>query len=263
MEPVVIATREGVQDQDKFKEMCAIAVAYAEAEAMQTMPQRSYPQSLRLTLEILYHQNSNTVFSHSESPIETIFLNTLALCFIRNSLPLVMVPSVPDILSYTKEIDKLIPQIHALAKWYKEQGHEGGDVVTYLAGEVRKKAMTKQERACLMRCLTTYEWLMLDGAYHLAVQANLPSIKVNGKGIRVDLFFWIPGKDNFKLVVECDGFKYHSNQDAFVRDRKRDRALQDEHFQVRRYPGSEIWNDPAGAANDLFKYLFQCDLAVK
>lgn len=260
LKPIAIAAREGVLDKEKFEEMCALAVAYAEYEATQGTPQRDYPKSLKLALEILYHQNSDTVFSHSESPIETIFLNTLALCFIRNSLPLVMVSDIPDILSYTSELKKLIPQIHILADWYKEQGYEGDEVVTYLAGEVKKGLMSKEKRAFLTRSLVTYEWLDLERAYHLAIQAGFPHIKVNGKGIRADLYLWIPGREDFNLIVECDGFKYHNSQEAFSRDRKRDRALQDKHFQVRRYPGNEIWNDPVGTANDLFKYLFQHSL---
>ncbi len=239
-----------------------MAIAYSELEFLQTHSHHAASQHLNLVLETLYQQNADTVFSHSESPIETIFLNALALCFLRNSLPLVMVPDVGDVPIYIKEVDEVIPQIHALAEWHKEQGREGSDIIEYLAGEVKSGAITKQERAYLMRGFSSYEWLNLESVYHLAVQAGLPNIKVDGKGIRSDLFFWIPGHDNIRLVVECDGFRYHNSQEAFVRDRKRDRALQNEHFQVRRYPGSDIWNDPIGAANDLFKYLFQ-DIAVR
>ncbi len=234
-----------------------MTLAFAEFEILQETPQLDYPEFLRLTLETLYHQNAEAVFSASESPIETIFVNTLALCFLRNSLPLVIVPRVQDILGYIKELDELIPKIHLLAKWYKEQGYEGNELMEHLALEAENGKISSEAHDHLRRAFTSYEWLNVEGSYHLAMQAGLNSVKVDRKGIRADIFLWRPGKAGFKLAVECDGFQWHRDKISFVRDRKRDRALQDEHILVRRYPGPEIYQDPIAAANDLFKYLFQ------
>ena len=68
------------------------------------------------------------------------------------------------------------------------------------------------------------------------------------------MFIWIPGDENFKLIVECDGFQYHS-KDTFTSDRKRDRLFQRKGYEVLRYSGSEIHRNPFEVSWDLFTHL--------
>lgn len=247
--------RERVLDKKTFRELCDFAIAQAEYEAFQISPDTNYSKSIKLGLEILSYQNANTVFSSAQSPIETIFLNTLALCFIRNSMPLHMVADVPDVMLYVTELRKEIAQFRRLSSWYKEHCGDYDDILTYLQNEVRSGKMSQEHRRELVQWFLTYEWLNMGQKYHLIVQAGFPHIRVDGKSIRTDLFLWIPDKEEVRLVVECDGFQWHGNRDAFTADRKRDRALQDKSFQFMRFSGSEIYKDPAAVANELFKYL--------
>ena len=248
---------DNLVDRDKYIEMCAIALAYAEYEVVKTTPDIRYPEGLKITLEILYHNNASTVFSGVQSYIEKVFLNSLALCFLRNYIPLLMVTGISDTSRYTDEVRALMPQIRDFADLCRDEGHEGIDLAKHLAKKVRNGDMTKEVRADLMRCLTTYEWLNLGNAYHLVVQANFPDMKIDGKSIRPDLFFWKPDDEDFKLVVECDGFAYHNNHKSFINDRRRDRLFDANGMRHQRFSGSEICNDPIGTANDLFKCLYR------
>ncbi|MGZ3616668.1 MAG: endonuclease domain-containing protein [Ktedonobacteraceae bacterium] len=61
--------------------------------------------------------------------------------------------------------------------------------------------------------------------------------------------------DVFKLIVECDGYGYHSNKTSFSQDRTRDRLLHIKGFQVMRFSGSDIVANPTGTSKELSKYL--------
>ncbi len=92
-------------------------------------------------------------------------------------------------------------------------------------------------------------------SYHLTLQAGFPDYKTNGKSTRVDILIWCPGNENIKLIVECDGFKYHNSKEIFERDRKRDRLLKSKGYQVIRFSGAEIYRDPVGVSEELFDFI--------
>lgn len=48
------------------------------------------------------------------------------------------------------------------------------------------------------------------------------------------------------VVVECDGYAYHSGLRSFSDDRRRDRLLQGQGFAVLRFPAEEVLREPAG-----------------
>jgi very-short-patch-repair endonuclease len=58
------------------------------------------------------------------------------------------------------------------------------------------------------------------------------------------------------IIVECDGFSYHSSKETFISDRQRDRALKALGFDVWRFSGSEIINDPVYTPYELAEYLW-------
>jgi hypothetical protein len=60
-------------------------------------------------------------------------------------------------------------------------------------------------------------------------------------------FRW-PGTD---LIVETDGFTYHSTRTAFERDRERDQALTLAGFRVVRFTDRQLTREPERAANRL------------
>lgn len=83
-----------------------------------------------------------------------------------------------------------------------------------------------------------YNLLDLSSAFHLSLQPKMKHIEIAGHTIRPDLPFWSPSRPDFRIVVECDGFDYHSDRDAFTRDRQRDRTLRQSGFEVVRFSGS-------------------------
>ncbi len=93
----------------------------------------------------------------------------------------------------------------------------------------------------------------LYNGLHIALQ---PTIQIEGRTLRPDIFVWIPSQPAFKLVVECDGFAYHSDKTAFSRDRVRDRMLQQHGYQVFRFSGQEIYKSPVKTSLDFINYLF-------
>ena len=53
------------------------------------------------------------------------------------------------------------------------------------------------------------------------------------------------------VVVETDGFAFHSSREAFEADRSRDRALRLLGFSVLRYTASQVFRDPVRVARDV------------
>lgn len=58
-----------------------------------------------------------------------------------------------------------------------------------------------------------------------------------------------------KAVVECDGHDFHERtKDQAVRDRSRDRRLQEAGIRVFRFTGAEIYRDPMGCAEEIISW---------
>jgi very-short-patch-repair endonuclease len=55
--------------------------------------------------------------------------------------------------------------------------------------------------------------------------------------------------------VECDGYEYHSSQERFTADRRRDRALKAAGYDVLRFSGQEIFHNPAETGIEFFHHL--------
>lgn len=57
------------------------------------------------------------------------------------------------------------------------------------------------------------------------------------------------------LIVECDGHDFHERtKKQAARDRMRDRWAQEKNYQIYRFTGSEIWNDPMTCAQQIFEW---------
>lgn len=77
----------------------------------------------------------------------------------------------------------------------------------------------------------------------------MPQIEVKiseEKRYRVDFLITAHNQDgfNFNFVIECDGYEYHSDKEAFQRDKTRDRDLLANGYIPIHFTGSEILNDP-------------------
>ena len=76
---------------------------------------------------------------------------------------------------------------------------------------------------------------------------------------RVDFCFcyknWRSG-NIFKLVVECDGHAYHERtKEQAMKDRARDRFLQQKGYVVFRFTGAEIWRSPLQCAEQVADWI--------
>jgi very-short-patch-repair endonuclease len=82
--------------------------------------------------------------------------------------------------------------------------------------------------------------------------AGLPAPEVNVRihGHEVD-FFW---RDQ-GLVVEVDGFQFHSSRNAFERDRRRDAELQSAGLRVLRVTWRQIIDAPYATLTNLVRAL--------
>lgn len=65
-----------------------------------------------------------------------------------------------------------------------------------------------------------------------------------------------PRQKQSEIIVECDGYAFHdSNIEQKVKDKKRERELMAEGYQVLRFSGSEIYRDPLLCAQEVVDYL--------
>jgi hypothetical protein len=96
------------------------------------------------------------------------------------------------------------------------------------------------------------EYIDFVNAVHLVPQATLT---LSGKAIRPDLAIWFPADDGVRVLIECDGYQFHSGRDKFKSDRTRDRELMEQGYRVLRYSGSEIMEDPVTLANSVLNLL--------
>lgn len=77
-----------------------------------------------------------------------------------------------------------------------------------------------------------------------------PELNVRVEGYEVD-FLW----RNHGLVVEVDGYAFHSSPAAFERDRLKDAVLQDAGLRVRRVTWRQLSEDPGGLGERLRRAL--------
>ena len=195
-------------------------------------------------------RNTEIVFKYCESPIERIFVNSLTLLFLRNqNTELHITEPFKNAELEIANYRKVHKNILSLADQYREMtGDETMEnFETFFNRKIELGLYSKEDYNEF-----EYHRIVVDNfiwnSYHLTLQAGFPDYKINGKSTRVDILIWCPGDENIKLIVECDGFKYHNSKDAFEKDRKRDRLFKSKGYQVIRFSGTEIYRDPIGVS---------------
>lgn len=91
--------------------------------------------------------------------------------------------------------------------------------------------------------------------FHLTLQPRFSNIRVDGRTIRADAIVWVPSDPSFNVILECDGFDYHSDRARFTSDRRRDRVLASNGYQVMRFSGSEVFENPVASAVEALHFL--------
>lgn len=77
-------------------------------------------------------------------------------------------------------------------------------------------------------------------------------IEIDNKLYRVD-FMFINYLNDKKIVIECDGYEYHSSKEQIVKDNQRQRDLENAGYIVIRFLGTEIFNNPINCVYDVYK----------
>ena len=217
---------------------------------------------IREIIKLQLECNYEVIYKYARSPIEKIFLvalnmynsafNPLYLCFIP-----------PTHTKYAEDYPTELYETHqAIMGVWKEFQEATGDMDTeaFLAfsDELIQEPNFPLPSSFAMRVrmqVVLYHELGLFNGYHLMPQPKFGKTKLNKRQIKPDLLIWKPSNPNFRLIVECDGYQYHSDRQSFTRDRTKDRILQKQGYQVFRFSGKEINEDPIGKAEEMLEYL--------
>jgi very-short-patch-repair endonuclease len=78
---------------------------------------------------------------------------------------------------------------------------------------------------------------------------------VGRRRLDMALFFHDLQGRQHRIDVECDGWKYHSSNEAMRRDAERDREISAQGFLVWRYPGWLIHRAPGAVADEIEKAM--------
>lgn len=210
----------------------------------------------------LYKSNIDYIFQYSGSVIETVFLNSLILGFIKCSPSCLFV--TPPIKKGTKELKDRRVWVKEFIKGYSQTKNKmvasGIDEVSgfksFIEWQCSQEEFNEEEKQFWLSQCLMHQAFDVHNSFHLTLQPYFPEIKPEGKnGIRPDFLIWIPNKPKFNLIVECDGYEWHADKTTFDKDRRRDRYLKQKGFDVLRYSGREIMNDPVGSSTNLLEHL--------
>jgi very-short-patch-repair endonuclease len=252
-------------DKEKLSDIAdAIAISYTKdaLEEEEQQARRENRLTTRSLIKIIVGGNFDIIFKHAQSPIEKIFLCALNWTFAAYA------PFHVSFLAPQPRAEGYLPYLRNKHQWVmsqwqafrEETGDEDWSVFVNLAEQLYQKSEIPEEEFVSIRThLMFYHHLNLYNRYHCMPQPQFESYKVRNRSIRPDLLIWVPSKPAIKIVVECDGYNYHSDKDTFSRDRARDRLLQRHGYQVHRFSGAEIVQDPFGKAEELCDYLIDLD----
>ena len=250
-----------LQEEKCLEVVPAFVQVYFEHNPLKTRSSWS-KQLVRRSLRMIAETNVRRIHLEAESPIEKIFLCSLALSSIYVSpLPLIVTPRHENVTEAVAVFRQYHEEVIALREDLGENPQKYGETSfpKLLERHLQSGSISHDEKMQMMAQDIAYEQLGLKNAYHLTPQAGFPDIEVDGSSIRPDLFIWKPNDETVRLLVECDGYKYHSDKVSFTKDRKRDRALQAADYDVMRFSGTEIFHEPMESAAELLGHLLTLD----
>lgn len=255
--------REMLQDKDELSKVANyfLKATLQEASINENEENKIIYEFAKLGAEHIIDDAIEIIFEYTESPIEKILVSSLLLCAMNTApLWLVVQPPAPDISSAMKNFRNTYKDCQdTFSQYEKNTGKHLSQILfsDEFDNIKNKVTVTDEDKRVLSRHFALYETLALKSAFHLVIQPGMRDIKISGKTIRPDMFFWIPNDTNLKIVVECDGFKFHSDKDSFTRDRQRDRKLQLKGYKVLRFSGTEIYHNPTQTSYEILDYLFR------
>ena len=218
----------------------------------------SLEEQRRSVTRQLYKENLDVVFQVAKSRTEKMFLNALLLqnilfgsYFIKYTGPI-------------QPVEKTINDIrnnyfYIMNLWQGFQDVNGSDEegTKFLDYIFNSPDLSSEDKDLIFFNMFYMHALKHINVFHISLHCYFDEVTVAEQPICPDLLIWVPSRPEFKLVVECDEFQYHSDRKAFTNDRERDRFLRDNDFQVLRFSDHEIEIDAASRARELLIYLRQ------
>lgn len=145
---------------------------------------------------------------------------------------------------------------------------------TYCMCKIEGRKVLKNElilKEELVNLTPIEQILAISTIYYDKMSVDEPKIKLNIKyqeHIKIDKSEYIADfaiysvktknktqKLKKPLIIECDGFEYHSKKEQMTHDYKRERTLKLNGFDILRFTGSQIYNEPIASAKEIFKYV--------
>jgi hypothetical protein len=254
--------RKSLESKESFLPLLQFFVqkSIEEVTAKEKKPEIiiNYSKFYATYLENYSKLHADLIFENCQSPIERIFISSLLLLFIKNGiLGFSITPRLPDIESSIRNYRKNHKGILELIKSYKDLSGDS-DLANFKKFFQEKYIDTGEYTQVDYLEVCEHYYIVKNftfNSYHVTLQPEFPNLKIDNKSIRPDILVWCPGNKKIKLIVECDGFQFHSSKDSFINDRKRDSLLQLKGYDVIRYSGSEIFRDPVSVSEDLYKFL--------
>ena len=128
------------------------------------------------------------------------------------------------------------PETAAPLRWYQKQ-------MEMLGSAVRWKPTPENFQLSFLECESPVEQMFFDAICHervveLAYLFPQFPITLNGQKYRLDF-----ADNSRKLCIEIDGLAHHDGQEAFMRDRSRERDLLMDGWKVLRFAAKEVMID--------------------
>ena len=163
-------------------------------------------------------RNVKLIFTYAESPIEKIFFNAFNFLVFMNGKVLGFREPKTLTGNMLSDAANRGKRAKSLTEWYRDV--LGGEP-TSIGDWARKTGDYTEDYSNFL------DEIVFDtnkGVRYIILQPTFPDVIPGGGSIRGDAFIFTLDMST-KVVVECDGFKYHKEHSSFTRDRQKDRFL--------------------------------------
>jgi hypothetical protein len=238
---------EIIQSENSAKEFLHIMIKDSISELFENEKNAEFFEKAIRTSLAFGDISLNFINTYSESPIEKLFLYSLLITsFKYQFLGIVVLPPQINPIEYIKNSTEHYRELIEYYNSFKTKAN--GDLRIFeklLQDNIKSENnnnITEKQKQQINVDVVMYLGFDFYNKIHIMLQPTFKNI-LDGKNIRGDMLIWIPPYKNIKILIECDGYAFHSSKEAFTSDRKRDRVLKNNGIEVLRFSGSEIKTD--------------------